>query len=759
MLFFLPRMIYLGINGFGRIGRVILRACLQKPDFEITAINDPAIDVQYICYLIKYDSTHGKFNGSVSHNKDEIIVNDKRIKIFHEKLPANIPWHAAGVHYVVESSGMFTTMEKASGHLANESVRRVIVTAPSVDVFMLILGVNDDKLHTGQKVISCASSTMYCLAPIVKVLEDSFGVADGFVTSIHAMTPSLKPLDGLCLRGKVKHWRDHRSIHQNIIPAMTGACKALGKIIPKAKDKLCGLAFRVPIVNVSVLDITIRLNSNTTLQQIIQKVDKASNTELKGIIRISADNAVSSDFIGETHSCILDANSSLQLKANFFKLVCWYENEYSYACRVIDTIIFADNKFSYANTISNISNTEDNAQQTVFCHDESCLKRKDRQFVLKKPISSQLCSNTQPLVNKDAKNENELYKIWKDEKSTSKPGLRQNENCFFHSCIAITPRNIEQMDSMKAQDRLELLKKEFSKMVNVTESLLKKSYVGSVHSKSDDKAIKHDYENNIELGKSCDVLSDKNKIIEKNKMYGDYKFCISALKERISSKEEDCIKCHEVSNTNVQSDPNTVEDLNPKNVLLENYLRSNEKKDTTKAQTIDPIDSAKGSNLETTEVHTVQVQTSTVNKIEGELSKAKCDNKNTKSKITDKEVRSFVKTNSSVQISKKLISEMNNTCKLYKNVKNSESKLRLTIKRDINELKYTDKRVADRSFNTTVNINMHDSQSLAHNEEYLNKPLPKTNGISPERYSIISDRTSKCGSPDSRKKITSNQSQ
>ncbi|XP_047992123.1 glyceraldehyde-3-phosphate dehydrogenase-like isoform X3 [Leguminivora glycinivorella] len=255
-------VIKVGINSFGRIGRVIFRTCTEHEDIEVSAINDPAIDLEYMCYLMKFDSTHGKFPGTVLHEGDVIKVNGHSIKVFHHKAPADIPWQDAGVQYVVEASGMFTSVGKASGHLTSVGVRRVVITAPSADAPMLILGVNENTIQPDMKVVSCASSTLYCLAPIIKVLEDAFGVDDGFVTSIHAMTPSLKPLDGLCVRGK--HWRDHRSIVQNIIPAATGACRALGKIIPNCKDKLAGLAFRVPVVNGSVLDMTLR---SVTLQE------------------------------------------------------------------------------------------------------------------------------------------------------------------------------------------------------------------------------------------------------------------------------------------------------------------------------------------------------------------------------------------------------------------------------------------------------------------------------------------------------------
>ncbi|PZC76433.1 hypothetical protein B5X24_HaOG204672 [Helicoverpa armigera] len=500
-------VIKVGINGFGRIGRVIFRTCLQNPSIELSAINDPAIDIEYICYLIKFDSTHGKFKGNITHTDNEINIDGFIVRVFREKLPHSVPWQAAGVQYVIEASGMFTSLDKASGHLASDGVRRVIVTAPSVDVPMIILGVNDNKLSTEQKVLSCASSTLYCLAPIMKVLEESFGVTEGFITSIHAMTPSLKPLDGLCLRGK--HWRDHRSIHQNIIPASTGACKALAKILPQVKDKMSGLAFRVPIVNVSVLDLTVRLNTNTNMQDIIKSVEKASKSFLQNIIKISNEEAVSSDFSGDSHSCILDADSSLQLKPNFYKIICWYENEFSYACRVLDSIFYSENQFNKPVRLlpckmtyvrAKLTKKQDGVQQTehnikemsIECNynsteipkvlsttsQEAAFKRKpfSRPLYLRKPLSSHNSGpNTTPALNRDTKKRNELFKIWNDNNDAQKNAARQNRSSFFHSCISFGPKKPEKIDCLKAHERLENVKREFSKMVNITEDLLKKS--------------------------------------------------------------------------------------------------------------------------------------------------------------------------------------------------------------------------------------------------------------------------------------------
>ncbi|KAM3965883.1 uncharacterized protein ACR2FA_000216 [Aphomia sociella] len=535
--------IKVGINGFGRFGRVIFRTCIQNPDLNITAINDPAIDIEYICYLIKFDSTHGKLKGIVTHTKDEITINDEQIvKVFHEKLPSSIPWQSAGVQYVIEASGMFTNLEKASGHLASDSVKRVLITAPSVDAPMLILGVNEAKIHCEQKVISCASSTLYCLAPIIKVLEDNFGVNEGFVTSIHAMTPSLKPLDGLCLRGK--HWRDHRSIHQNIIPATTGACKALGKIIPQVKDKLTGLAFRVPIVNVSVLDLTIRLTADTTLQDIVTKVEKVSLSSMKNIIKLSTDEAVSSDFIGDSHSCILDVASSLQLKSNFLKLVCWYENEYSYACRVIDSIFFTEKqtclpnprcKMTYVRQRS--SKKQDRVQQTEYsrkemsiecnCNTEAnqkiiCSSSQDvllikpyrrRQIILRKPLSANNTGVNSPSPNtRDIKKRNELFRIWNDDNEMGKPKIHQNRSSFFRTNLKMNPQ-VQTIDykneNSKAHERLEKVKREFTKMVNITEDLLKKTYSKKFHMNISSKILE---ENTAMSNKNYGEADNINKI-------------------------------------------------------------------------------------------------------------------------------------------------------------------------------------------------------------------------------------------------------
>ncbi|XP_041981793.1 uncharacterized protein LOC121735174 [Aricia agestis] len=490
--------IAVGLNGFGRIARIVLRTCFMRSNIEIIAINDPVIDIEYICYLIKFDSTHGKFNSEISFSVDEIINNGKKIKVFHEKYPSSIPWHTLGVEYVVEASGMFSNMDKASGHL--NGVKCVLVTTPSVDIPMLILGVNEDLIEKDERVISCASSTLYCLAPIAKVIEDNFGVCEGFVTSIHAMTPSLKPLDGLCLKGR--HWRDHRGIHQNIIPAATGACKALGKIIPSLNDKFCGLTFRVPTVNVSVLDITVKLNKSTNIQEIAVLIEKEGNDKMKNIISTSYDEAVSSDFINDEHSCILDVNSSLELTPKSFKLICWYENEYSYACRVIDTIFFLQQRFETENptklsvrlqsesacdvfkNYGNENHTFRNKINTIAVGTdlEDNWNKNIPNVPLTKPLDKQSGQDTEENVDEEKIVKNIVYDDDFDEKSGQDVGQNVGKEMIIKNIVYYDQGNInishvdEQSNKIiENRERLESAKKELAKIASKTEDLLKET--------------------------------------------------------------------------------------------------------------------------------------------------------------------------------------------------------------------------------------------------------------------------------------------
>ncbi|XP_050425280.1 glyceraldehyde-3-phosphate dehydrogenase 2 [Adelges cooleyi] len=328
----------IGINGFGRIGRLVLRASLEK-GAKVVAINDPFIGIEYMVYLFKYDSTHGRFKGEVTVDGDFLVVNGDKIKIFSERDPKAIQWASAGAHYVVESTGVFTTIEKASAHLEG-GAKKVIISAPSADAPMFVVGVNLDAYDPSFKVVSNASCTTNCLAPLAKVINDNFGIVEGLMTTVHATTATQKTVDGPS--GKL--WRDGRGAAQNIIPAATGAAKAVGKVIPALNGKLTGMAFRVPVANVSVVDLTVRLSKPASYQEIKNKVKEAANGPLKGILAYTEDEVVSSDFIGDTNSSIFDAKAGIPLNDQFVKLISWYDNEYGYSNRVVDLIKFMQSK-------------------------------------------------------------------------------------------------------------------------------------------------------------------------------------------------------------------------------------------------------------------------------------------------------------------------------------------------------------------------------------------------------------------------------
>lgn len=328
----------IGINGFGRIGRLVLRAALEK-GAKVVAINDPFIGIEYMVYLFKYDSTHGRFKGDVSVDGDFLVVNGNKIKVFSERDPKAIQWGSAGAHYVVESTGVFTTIEKASAHLEG-GAKKVIISAPSADAPMFVVGVNLEAYDPSYKVVSNASCTTNCLAPLAKVINDNFGIVEGLMTTVHATTATQKTVDGPS--GKL--WRDGRGAAQNIIPAATGAAKAVGKVIPELNGKLTGMAFRVPVANVSVVDLTVRLAKPASYQAIKDKVKEAANGPLKGILDYTEDEVVSSDFIGDNHSSIFDAKAGIQLSDQFVKLISWYDNEYGYSNRVVDLIKYMQTK-------------------------------------------------------------------------------------------------------------------------------------------------------------------------------------------------------------------------------------------------------------------------------------------------------------------------------------------------------------------------------------------------------------------------------
>jgi len=329
-------VVKVGINGFGRIGRIVLRNALNNPEVEVTAVNDPFIDLHYMVYMFKYDSTHGRFKGTVEVRGDKLVVNDHPITVFQERDPATIKWAEAGAEYIVESTGVFTTKEKASAHLKG-GAKKVIISAPSADAPMYVVGVNLDAYDSKETVISNASCTTNCLAPLAKVINDEFGIVEGLMTTVHATTATQKTVDG----PSNKDWRGGRGAAANIIPSSTGAAKAVGKVIPSLNGKLTGMAFRVPTSDVSVVDLVVRLEKSASYDEIKAALKKASEGSLKGVLGYTEDEVVSTDFVGDEHSSIFDAKAGIALNKNFVKLVAWYDNEWGYSKRVVDLLVFA----------------------------------------------------------------------------------------------------------------------------------------------------------------------------------------------------------------------------------------------------------------------------------------------------------------------------------------------------------------------------------------------------------------------------------
>lgn len=328
----------IGINGFGRIGRLVLRAVIEKGG-RVCAINDPFLNVEYMVYLFKHDSTHGHFKGEVKAENGALVINGCKISVFTERDPKSIPWGSVGAAYVVESTGVFTTIEKASAHIQG-GAKKVIISAPSADAPMYVCGVNLDAYDPSAKVVSNASCTTNCLAPLAKVINDKFGIVEGLMTTVHATTATQKTVDGPS--GKL--WRDGRGAAQNIIPASTGAAKAVGKVIPALNGKLTGMAFRVPVPDVSVVDLTCRLEKEATYDEIKKAVKEAAEGPLKGILGYTEEQVVSSDFIGSNLSSVFDAEAGIQLNSKFVKLISWYDNEYGYSNRVVDLISYMQSK-------------------------------------------------------------------------------------------------------------------------------------------------------------------------------------------------------------------------------------------------------------------------------------------------------------------------------------------------------------------------------------------------------------------------------
>lgn len=328
--------IKVGINGFGRIGRLVFRIAMEREDIEVVAIND-LLTPDYMAYMLKYDSVHGRFKGTVESNENQIVVNGRPIRITTEKDPANLRWDEVNVDYVVESTGLFLTKDKAQAHI-QAGAKRVILSAPSKDdVPMFVLGVNH-KDYKGETIFSNASCTTNCLAPLVKVINDNFGLAEGLMTTVHAATASQKIVDAPSSRD----WRGGRSALMNIIPSSTGAAKAVARVIPSLKGRLTGMSFRVPTANVSVVDLTCRLERATTYDTIKKVVKEASENELKGILSYTEEALVSFDFIGNPHTSIFDANAGIMLNENFVKLIAWYDNEWGYSSKIIDMIEYTN---------------------------------------------------------------------------------------------------------------------------------------------------------------------------------------------------------------------------------------------------------------------------------------------------------------------------------------------------------------------------------------------------------------------------------
>lgn len=326
-------MTKIGINGFGRIGRLAFRAAVGRKDIEIVGIND-IVDPEYMAYMLKYDSTHGKFDGTVGVKDGHLIVNGKTIRVTAEKDPANLKWGEIGAEIIIESTGLFLTKADAQKHIT-AGAKKVVLSAPAKDdTPTFVMGVNNKKLTAENTIVSNASCTTNCLAPLAKVLNDKFGIKEGLMSTVHAVTATQKTVDG----PSMKDWRGGRGGYQNIIPSSTGAAKAVALVIPELKGKLTGMSFRVPVADVSVVDLTVRLEKAATYEQIKAAMKEASEGELKGILGYTEDEVVSSDFLGDVRTCIFDAKAGIALNDNFVKVVAWYDNEWGYSNKLIDLV-------------------------------------------------------------------------------------------------------------------------------------------------------------------------------------------------------------------------------------------------------------------------------------------------------------------------------------------------------------------------------------------------------------------------------------
>ncbi len=326
-------MIKVGINGFGRIGRIAFRATIKRTDVQVVAIND-LLDVDYLAYLLKYDSVHGQFDGDVEVRDGKLIVNGNEIRVTAERNPEEIKWDAVGAEYIIESTGIFTTLDMAQAHIRG-GAKKVFISAPSKDAPMFVMGVNHDTMKATDTIVSNASCTTNCLAPVAKVLNDNFGIADGLMTTVHASTATQKTVDS----PSAKNWRLGRSALHNIIPSTTGAAKAVGKVIPELNGKLTGMAFRVPTMDVSVVDLTVNLSKPASYEEICNTMKAAAEGELKGILGYEEQDLVSQDFVGEPRTSVFDAKAGIALTDTFVKIIAWYDNEYGYSTKIVDLLV------------------------------------------------------------------------------------------------------------------------------------------------------------------------------------------------------------------------------------------------------------------------------------------------------------------------------------------------------------------------------------------------------------------------------------
>lgn len=326
-------MVKVGIHGFGRIGRLALRASLDRPDVEVVAIATRTADVPYMAYQLKYDTVHGRFDGSVEAVGNTLVINGKTIAVCQSSDPSQIPWATYGAEYIIESTGAFTTVEKASAHFQG-GAKKVVISAPSADAPMFVMGVNHDKYESSMRVVSNASCTTNCLAPLAKVIHENFGIAEGLMTTVHAITATQKTVDG----ASKKDWRGGRAASFNIIPSSTGAAKAVGKVIPALNGKLTGLSMRVPVADGSVVDLTCRLEKSASYEEICAAVKHASENELAGVLGYTEDDVVSSDFLTDPRTCIFDKKAGIALNDHFVKLIAWYDNEWGYSNKIVDLV-------------------------------------------------------------------------------------------------------------------------------------------------------------------------------------------------------------------------------------------------------------------------------------------------------------------------------------------------------------------------------------------------------------------------------------